>query len=306
MTTQPWRSGSLAAHWTWTLEPSEKWIVSMHFWNTLKGGGSSGCGGGGLSSTGREASRWSALIAYLLDYLLTHFLTYLLTYLITCLLTNWATLVLTYLLTHSLDCLLTCLLPCLLTDWAPGAAARLGRCCCCCCPVVSTSLKYAVGAGARLRPQHQGCHCSDAADPAAPQLLLLPRAAAGSSPPFAAAAEWPPHSALDYVLLLLPGPRGTRCAVAAAASDAATDPPRVRKKLPKPCETFSHTVPLQLLMLPPDAAACPAAPGACCGGDTVPHQSCIAISTAAPRAALSDPADSPRTAIPAAYAPASA
>ena len=115
---------------------------------------------------------------------------------ITCLLTNWATLVLTYLLTHSLDCLLTCLLPCLLTDWAPGAAARLGRCCCCCCPVASTSLKYAVGAGARLRPQHQGCHCSDAADPAAPQLLLLPRAAAGSSAPFAAAAEWPPIQSL--------------------------------------------------------------------------------------------------------------
>ena len=110
MTTQPWRSGSLAAHWTWTSEPSEKWIFSTHLlpssWNTLEGGGYSGCGGGGLSSTGREASRWSALIAYLLDYLLTHFLTYLLTYLITCLLTNWATLVLTYLLTHLIAYLL--------------------------------------------------------------------------------------------------------------------------------------------------------------------------------------------------------
>ena len=104
MTTQPWRSGSLAAHWTWTVEPSEKWIVSTHFWNTLKGCGSSGCGGGGLSSTGREASRWSALIAYLLDYLLPHFLTYLLTYLITCLRA--------YLLTYFLTCLLTYLLTC--------------------------------------------------------------------------------------------------------------------------------------------------------------------------------------------------
>ena len=105
--TRPWRSGSLAAHWTWTVEPSEKLIVSTHLlpfgWNTVKGGGSSGCGGGGLSSTGREASRWraqrvvasSTLIADLLAYLLTYFLTYLRTYLITCLLTNSVTLVLT-------------------------------------------------------------------------------------------------------------------------------------------------------------------------------------------------------------------
>ena len=122
MTTQPWRSGSLAAHWTWTVEPSEKWIVSTHLlpfgWNTVKGGGSSGCGGGGLSSTGREASRWraqrimaySTLIADLLAYLLTYFLTYLLTYLITCLLTNSVTLVLTYLLTHLIAYLLAYLL----------------------------------------------------------------------------------------------------------------------------------------------------------------------------------------------------
>ena len=56
-----------------------------------EGGGYSGCGGGGLSSTGQEASRWRAqriiassiLIADLLADLLSNLLAYLLDYLLT-------------------------------------------------------------------------------------------------------------------------------------------------------------------------------------------------------------------------------
>ena len=79
--------------------------------------------------------------------------------------------------------------------------------------VASTSLKYAE-AVARVRQRHQGAaaaaSAAAAADPAAPQLQLqlLPRAAAGSSAPFSAAAEWQPDQPVDYVRLLLPGSRG--------------------------------------------------------------------------------------------------